>query len=370
MIDIRIDELSTENTILFSSIFKSFKLLPLETKEHCMIGQIDELRIINDTIYVLDRHIAKALYVFNGNGKFIRKIGKIGKGPGEYISPSSFTIDEMNNQIQILDRNKILIFSINGNFRKELTFPHAHSPRFIESLHGTTYIDNDVNQFRNSSFLLSAIDSTGKTLNQWLPCELYVHGFKQPMGTTNHIYKSEGDIKFMQPFLDTIFSVRNNAVTPFMAFSTKNKITAEDIDEMNKIINPMELSNYYWKCRKFLGIRDYIESRDMIMFRFQNNGATHSLFYYPKDDLLKCTRFQVEDDITKTTGYRRFYSNYANYYVSSVENSGGKLTQLIKHVKDGHIKISKDEISNIEKLTINSNPIIVLYECREEYKQQ
>ena len=97
-IEINIDRLDTEKKISFSSVFKSYKLIPLETSENCLIGRIDELKVFDDTLYVLDRNIAKALFVFDNKGRFIRKIGRLGKGPGEYIIPRSFTIDNKKNR--------------------------------------------------------------------------------------------------------------------------------------------------------------------------------------------------------------------------------------------------------------------------------
>jgi hypothetical protein len=231
-------------------------------------------------------------------------------------------------------------------------------------------MNHETFQGRADSYLLSSIDENGKTQHQWLPSETYIKGFNQPMKTTNLLYKTSYDIKFMQPFSDTIFSVNNDTVKPYLAFSTKNRITPADIDEMNKIKDPVLLAKQYWKCKKFLGVRDYVENQFLTMFMFQNQGSTHTLFYYPDKSSLFCTRYRVVDDLTQVSGYRRFFSGYKNYFVSAFDNSGKNLDQLIEKIQNGNLAIESNDNCKFEDLTSASNPVVVFYECRKELKQQ
>jgi hypothetical protein len=40
--------------------------------------------------------------VFDRNGKFIRKIGSIGRGPGEYVHYFNFTVDENSESVYVI----------------------------------------------------------------------------------------------------------------------------------------------------------------------------------------------------------------------------------------------------------------------------
>jgi hypothetical protein len=73
-----------ETSIPFSSIFKNVQTIILEAGKDCLIGSLDELQIFDGRIYILDKHIAKSLFVFDMEGRFIRKIGSLGRGPGEF----------------------------------------------------------------------------------------------------------------------------------------------------------------------------------------------------------------------------------------------------------------------------------------------
>jgi len=85
--------LSSENQAEMSDHLRIEKALKLETTEESLIGNIDKIIKKKDRIYILDRLVAKALFVFDTEGTFLFKISNIGKGPGEFLSPNDFFID-------------------------------------------------------------------------------------------------------------------------------------------------------------------------------------------------------------------------------------------------------------------------------------
>jgi hypothetical protein len=66
----------------------------------------------------VDSESAKAVYVFDTQGKFRCKIGTAGQGPGEYVSLWHVTLKPDKRQIVIEDiiQHKILYFSYSGKF--------------------------------------------------------------------------------------------------------------------------------------------------------------------------------------------------------------------------------------------------------------
>ena len=94
---------STEykNTLPFTlaDIAAEISYIPLETKPECLIGTESLPRFSKDYIFIVSRGI---LLQFDQQGKFIRKINKRGKGPGE-CSVWNYGIDEKNRLIYIFD---------------------------------------------------------------------------------------------------------------------------------------------------------------------------------------------------------------------------------------------------------------------------
>lgn len=101
----------------------SVEYIPLETIDNSLIGNIDDIKIAHNRIFILDRHIAKAVLIFDSKGKFINKIEAEGMGPTEISLLTDFTINRDSNEIIISDlkQKKIATYDFNGNFKKSVT---------------------------------------------------------------------------------------------------------------------------------------------------------------------------------------------------------------------------------------------------------
>ncbi len=107
-------------TIKFEEYFKSWRLISLETKKESLIGNINRIIYYHNRFFIGDRQ-TKSVFVFADNGKFIFKINRFGRGPGEFQGLADVTIDESSQQIVIhSDRpSKLLYFSLDGAFIRE-----------------------------------------------------------------------------------------------------------------------------------------------------------------------------------------------------------------------------------------------------------
>lgn len=110
-----------------SDIVKNYILIALETTEDNLILDPTVVKISQDKIFVLDRFSpSKSLYVFLKSGKYIGKIGNKGEGPGEYVMPHSFVINERDNRLFLRDMatNKILVYDLSTfQFVEDYTLP-------------------------------------------------------------------------------------------------------------------------------------------------------------------------------------------------------------------------------------------------------
>jgi hypothetical protein len=101
-----------------SEMLKSFRIIGLETTEQSLIGgYIGKIKKINGRYFISSDR--QELLVFNGDGTFLQKIGGIGNGPGEYASLSDYDILE-NEDIVILDANKLIVYDGEGTYRKTI----------------------------------------------------------------------------------------------------------------------------------------------------------------------------------------------------------------------------------------------------------
>ncbi|MFY0593749.1 6-bladed beta-propeller [Roseivirga sp.] len=87
--------------------------IPLETNSQALIGTIDELKVVDDLVFVLDKNVAKALLIYRIDGSFVNKIAASGQGPEEVNRINDFTINREEEEILISDLGKRRIYVYN-----------------------------------------------------------------------------------------------------------------------------------------------------------------------------------------------------------------------------------------------------------------
>lgn len=108
--------------------------------------------------------------LFNYQGKLIRDIGKVGKGPGEYPNVYSHQIDEKNNSIYMLpwSTDKVITFDTLGNSLKGIPLHHQiQRGHFISQKDHFTVINlpsepypySVFNQDKNGKLLSSSLNN-------------------------------------------------------------------------------------------------------------------------------------------------------------------------------------------------------------------
>jgi len=104
-----------------TDLFSIEKIIPLESVENAYFKYIRNLKVRNDTIYIMGEN---TVIVFNKNGEFIKTIGVKGRGPDELILPMDFTLVPNNSELMIWDsnRNQLTHYKFDG------TIPHRYFP--------------------------------------------------------------------------------------------------------------------------------------------------------------------------------------------------------------------------------------------------
>ena len=72
-------------TTLFAQEFALKKVYSIADSKNFYFGSIENCLIFNNKLYVSDTRKA-TIYEFDQNGKFIRNIGRKGRGPGEFAT--------------------------------------------------------------------------------------------------------------------------------------------------------------------------------------------------------------------------------------------------------------------------------------------
>lgn len=95
-----------------SSVIEVNKIIPLETIDSSLLGRIEKVMKRNGEYYIKSAN--RPLIVFSENGKYLKTIGNLGLGLGEYST--FFDFDVVNNTVYILNSNKIQLFTLKGQY--------------------------------------------------------------------------------------------------------------------------------------------------------------------------------------------------------------------------------------------------------------
>ncbi len=139
---ISVTEFKHKGKFDLDTLITDYKIIALDYPK--IIAELSQVKFANDKIYVRDEKTI-ALLEFTTDGKFIKQIGNIGAGPGEYLSMDFFDIDKNTGDIFVLSESKrvLLKYSKDGGYISEQKLPvYAYS---------FTLIDNGILLFLNSN---------------------------------------------------------------------------------------------------------------------------------------------------------------------------------------------------------------------------
>lgn len=206
-----------KKTVQLSSIGNELEYIPLETTSESVLKRINHIAFSNSFIFISD---FQRLLQFDRKGNFIRQIGTIGRGPGEYIHVTTFCIDEKLDRVYIIawGTKSVLEFDFQGNFIRSFQKP-------FDSGH---FVINDTNSFvfqlvdgvagSDSDFKLYITDNNGRPL---IKIRNYnkrtsTHGIligKTPM------YFFNDSIRYMQFGNDTLYTMCSGELDPYAIFN-------------------------------------------------------------------------------------------------------------------------------------------------------
>lgn len=129
--------------VKMSEIISEISYIPLETNPDCLIGNMNIPVFGKDIIirsYTGAINGSVGIFRFSSEGKFLNKIGTIGRGPGEYQDNSGVVL--INDTVFVISNftNDILCYSINGLFLKRYHLDLKSRPNSLVQLPDKSYM--------------------------------------------------------------------------------------------------------------------------------------------------------------------------------------------------------------------------------------
>ena len=232
------DILQKEDTELLSSIASEIFYIPLETNNNSLlkglsrnIAYLNEHYVVNDT---------ENLFLFDKDGKFIKRVTQRGGGPADYTSLNNIIPDQGTNYFYLFTSRKVIKFDEKANYIQNFsiddsrkvgglfvggTYSHGlftPDKTMILGLHNMSVQHEDTATIYNAL----EIDTLGNIINKFTNrSPRYVNMTAgQITSSITSLYLFNNDIKFLDFGNDTIFSIVRGSMTPYAILDLgKNK---------------------------------------------------------------------------------------------------------------------------------------------------
>ncbi len=193
------------DTITLSSIADSVSWVILETTDQSLITQISSIHIGKDIIVLWDDR-RKKLMQFTRDGYFVNEIGRIGKGPGEFISLLSFAVDDEGQYIFILENGtqKILVYDFANNFQSSIKIDCYPSRMTFSNNHLILYSPRPTQSF-NEGYAMSIYNTKEKTWKRIAKMPDENIGLQIPR--FSNINRTSDGIRFWDCYSDTVYQI-------------------------------------------------------------------------------------------------------------------------------------------------------------------
>ena len=97
-----------------SSFVKIKRMIPLETNNTSLLGNIEKIMKRNDRYFIKSSN--RSLAVFDQSGMYLNAIGNLGNGPEEYPTLLDFDVD--SEFVYVLTTSRINIYTQQGKYVK------------------------------------------------------------------------------------------------------------------------------------------------------------------------------------------------------------------------------------------------------------
>jgi hypothetical protein len=236
-----------------SDVYDHVELIPLETREDCLVGQVTKIMINRGLIYVMD-DTALSVSIFDMNGKLTGKIERLGRGSQEYISISDFTVTAKGD-VMVLDgqRKTIICYDTRGSFRYSQQIPFYADA--LACLNDSTIVFNGSS---HEARVLVWDQNSQKLINKYLDYSIkHSARILKPLMTYN------GEVYFTQEFSSVIYNVRQDGMDAkwFVDFGERNFRDSEIVQT--------EFGFYIAKPNIIQNMSLFTDTDDYITFKFE-----------------------------------------------------------------------------------------------------
>jgi hypothetical protein len=215
---------SGEDTLKTSYFADTVIYIPLETTKESYIESIAQLWM-NESI-ILINNLGGELLMFQQNGKFVRKIGKNGRGPGEYSSILHFDVIRDTIYISSTGRRSLLRYTFDGTFCDEIKL--NYQPAYFNTTDEqklTCFVQEAGKIYVYNKNLRKPPDTITVEYGVTIGRYRYIEGLRAGI---DYLQKTPTGLLFNSFLSDTIWYITSNKKEPAFILDMKDKLLPYD----------------------------------------------------------------------------------------------------------------------------------------------
>ena len=228
------DIIEHQREVKLSEFATDVQFIPFDNNPEALLGRIHDIGFSKD--YVFINTSRSPVMQFSRTGKFIRKIGTQGRGPGQYDLCVTFSIDEKNKRIYILGNGtqNMLVYDFDGDFIRSIKFPTRDYYLNVWS-RDSLFVSFWPPMEGNESYVFIEHNEQGDTLQGianhifWKRTDQY-YGF-DVYSSQNCFYRFQNKLHMKGWYNDTVYTYdRSNRIVPeFNIDRGKHKLPDDQI---------------------------------------------------------------------------------------------------------------------------------------------
>lgn len=189
-----------ENEIILSEIADNVIYIPFDN--NISLGPFyKNIILTGNSIYLSTKE--NGILSFSRKGKFIRKIGSFGRGPGEYVYSYDVKVDIVKETIYNLDQNIIKVFSKSGNFLRTINLNEfGDNLDSFEVFNSKLFVFYKI-QWSGFKYEWIILDTLGNLIKRKTSS---IPSFSCEWGDPWLMFKCDNYLSYWNPFTDTVFS--------------------------------------------------------------------------------------------------------------------------------------------------------------------
>lgn len=192
---------SYENELV--DFIESVTITPINDTLNLIDGYPEKIIKIDSGFALIDFQVNNEIYLLDNELNISSKLASQGEGPEEYSRIYDIVYNPKRQLFTIMDLNKMVEFSINGDFKRSV--PFNYYPDRLDFFNDTYIIWNNNRPLESSYFRYYRLSDDYKIQEEQIPFNSYEDSFSREPAKS--VFTNEDHIYFTSWMNDTIYSL-------------------------------------------------------------------------------------------------------------------------------------------------------------------